>query len=159
MKDIKGYEGLYAVTSCGKVWSYHSKKFLKPSKNDCGYLVVNLSKDGKPKSKRIHRLVMETYCPVENMNKLQVNHKDECKEHNYLSNLEWCDNEYNRNYGTRNQRAAAATGKRICCIETGVIYESITEAAKSIGRSVAALSLCLSGKTRTCCGYHWAFID
>ena len=29
MKDIKGYEGLYAITSCGKVWSYHSKKFLK----------------------------------------------------------------------------------------------------------------------------------
>ena len=28
MKDIKGYEGLYAVTEDGKVWSYKSKKFL-----------------------------------------------------------------------------------------------------------------------------------
>ena len=27
-KDIKGYEGLYAITSCGKVWSYRRKKFL-----------------------------------------------------------------------------------------------------------------------------------
>lgn len=30
MKDIKGYEGLYAITSCGKVWSYKRNKFLKP---------------------------------------------------------------------------------------------------------------------------------
>lgn len=28
MRDILGFEGLYAVTSCGKVWSYKSKKFL-----------------------------------------------------------------------------------------------------------------------------------
>lgn len=28
MKDIQGYEGLYAITSCGKVWSYRRKKFL-----------------------------------------------------------------------------------------------------------------------------------
>jgi hypothetical protein len=30
MKDIVGYEGLYAITSCGKVWSYKSKRFIKP---------------------------------------------------------------------------------------------------------------------------------
>ena len=46
MRDIKGYEGLYAITSCGKVWSYRSKKFLKPYDNGFGYLYVNLNKDG-----------------------------------------------------------------------------------------------------------------
>jgi len=40
MKDIKGYEGLYAVTSCGRVWSYKSKKFLKPGIRNKGYLAV-----------------------------------------------------------------------------------------------------------------------
>lgn len=44
MKDVVGYEGLYAVTSCGKVYSYKSKKFLKPRKGSCGYLQVSLSK-------------------------------------------------------------------------------------------------------------------
>ena len=29
MVDIKGYEGIYAITSCGKVWSYKAKRFLK----------------------------------------------------------------------------------------------------------------------------------
>lgn len=28
MRDIPGYEGEYAVTSCGKVWSHKRKKFL-----------------------------------------------------------------------------------------------------------------------------------
>lgn len=48
MKDIENYEGLYAVTSCGKVYSYRSKKFLKP-RNYRGYLGVVLYKDKKPK--------------------------------------------------------------------------------------------------------------
>lgn len=28
MRDIVGFEGLYAITSCGKVWSYKSNKFM-----------------------------------------------------------------------------------------------------------------------------------
>ena len=57
MKDVVGYEGLYAVTSCGKVYSYKSKKFLKPLKDKDGYLQVNLHKDGEQKTYKIHRLV------------------------------------------------------------------------------------------------------
>lgn len=49
MKDIKNYEGLYAVTSCGKVWSYRSQKFLKPATDGSGYLFVGLMKNGKVK--------------------------------------------------------------------------------------------------------------
>lgn len=37
MKDIKGFEGLYAVTSCGKVWSHKRKIFLKSYVSGKGY--------------------------------------------------------------------------------------------------------------------------
>jgi hypothetical protein len=37
MKDIKGYEGLYAITSCGKVWGYKYKRFLSPAITKHGY--------------------------------------------------------------------------------------------------------------------------
>lgn len=37
MKDIKGYENEYAITSCGRVWSYKSKKFLSSNDNGRGY--------------------------------------------------------------------------------------------------------------------------
>lgn len=45
MRDIKGFEGIYAITSCGKVWSYRSKKFIKPYEWK-GYLKVNLYLNG-----------------------------------------------------------------------------------------------------------------
>ena len=104
MKDIPGYEGKYAATSCGKIWSYKSKKFLKPKSDKDGYYKVNLYYDGKQKTYFIHRLVALTYIPNPN-NLPQVNHKSEIKTENFIDNLEWCTGEYNTNYGTRNERA------------------------------------------------------
>ena len=89
MKDIKGYEGLYAVTKDGQVWSYKSKKFLKPYKAYNGYLRVKLTKDGVEKNKRVHRLVLETYYPIEGMDDLEVDHIDFNIENNSLNNLRW----------------------------------------------------------------------
>ena len=123
MKDIKDYEGRYAVTEDGQVWSYKRKIFLKPSKNNSGYLIVCLYKNGKRKNPLVHRLVLETYYPIENMEKLEVNHLDENKENNCLSNLSWATHKDNVNYGTRTQR----TCKKVLCVETGIVYESIKE--------------------------------
>ena len=58
MQDIPGYEGLYAVTSCGKIYSYRAKKFLKPQKTKNGYLFVKLYKDDKYKQYYLHRLIV-----------------------------------------------------------------------------------------------------
>ena len=44
MKDIKNYEGLYAITMTGRVWSYRRKMFLKAVDNGRGYLSVKLYK-------------------------------------------------------------------------------------------------------------------
>ena len=63
MKDIKGYEGLYAVTENGQVWSYRSQIFLKQMANKDGYLRVGLNKDGIKKQFMVHRLVGEAYIP------------------------------------------------------------------------------------------------
>lgn len=88
MKDIKGYEGLYAITSCGKVWSYRAKKFMKPPLNWKGYLKVNLNKDGKIKNFAVHRLVAQAYIP--NPDNLEtVDHIDGVKTHNWVNNLQW----------------------------------------------------------------------
>ena len=108
MKYIPEYEGLYSITSCGKVWSYKSKKFLKPQKNKDGYLYVNLYKDGKQNKYYIHRLVLEAYLPNP-ANLPQVNHIDENKANNALPNLEWCDAAYNINY---------SLAKKVICVET-----------------------------------------
>ena len=94
MKDIPGWENLYACTTDGKIWSYRSNKFLKPSKNKKGYLHVIFTKDDKRYDYRVHRLVAMTY--IDNpKNKEQVNHIDGDKLNNYLSNLEWVTPEEN----------------------------------------------------------------
>lgn len=97
MKDIPGYEGLYAATSCGRIWSYRSKKFLKPIAAKDGYQKVNLYKNGKMKTCQIHRLIAATFIPNVN-NYLEVNHKDFVKTNNTVNNLEWCDHAYNMRY-------------------------------------------------------------
>ena len=109
-KDIKDYEGLYQVSNFGNVWSLNYKRtgraeLMKTSKNTKGYLKVTLCKDGKRKHFLIHKLVAGAF--LENPDNLpQVNHIDENKKNNRVDNLEWCDNKYNCNYGTRNQRIA-----------------------------------------------------
>ena len=91
MKDIPGYEGLYAATSCGKIWSYRRKQFLKGRNNGSGYLKVYLS---KRKSFAIHRLVAMTY--LDNPNNLSdVNHIDGNICNNALTNLEWTSHHEN----------------------------------------------------------------
>lgn len=103
MVDIKGYEGQYAITKDGQVWSHKRKKFLSIIIDSWGYGKVNLSKKGKVKAHKIHRLVAEAYIPNPN-NLRDVNHLDENKLNNSINNLCWCSHKDNCNYGTRNQR-------------------------------------------------------
>ena len=91
MKDIPGYEGLYAATSCGKIWSYKRKQFLKGRDNGHGYLKVYLS---NRKCFFIHRLVAMTYLTNPN-NLSDVNHRDGNIRNNALTNLEWTSHQEN----------------------------------------------------------------
>lgn len=152
MKDIKGYEGLYAVTSCGKVWGYKRKKFLAPRLNN-GYLRVVLCKNGARKDFFVQRIVAETFIPNPN-NLPQVNHKDENKKNNCVENLEWCDATYNINYGTRNARMS----KSVRCVELNKTYNSITEAAQDTKTKIQHISACLLGLQKTAGKYHWECI-
>lgn len=94
MKDIPGWEGLYACTTTGEIWSYRRQKFLSPSKSKRGYLHIVLYKNKKRYDYRIHRLVAMTFLDNPE-NKEQVNHIDGNKINNYLSNLEWVTPEEN----------------------------------------------------------------
>lgn len=89
-KDICGYEGLYQVSTLGRVKSFHRKNpvVLKPMFNHKGYLRVELSRCAVSELRSIHRLVMDAFNP--NEGDLQINHIDGDKTNNRLENLEWC---------------------------------------------------------------------
>ena len=78
----------YYVTDDGQVWSQRTNKFLKQHKDKDGYMKVRLCcsdlEPGKTHTFSVHRLIMENFKPVANMNNLQVNHIDGDKTNNCL---------------------------------------------------------------------------
>lgn len=156
MKDIKNYEGLYAITSCGKVWSYRSNKFLTPTKSKNGYLSVLLSADKKQERFYIHRLVREAY--ISNPLGLpQVNHKNENRTDNFINNLEWCDAAYNINYGARNEKTSKKRSIPVICLDTNIEYFSAGDAATQLGLHKSGIQRCCVGELKTTGGMRFKY--
>ena len=110
-KDKKDYEGHYQVSNFGRVKSIKfGKEIILKQKIKDGYYYVGLSKNGIQKMYLVHRLVAEAFLPNPD-NLPQVNHKDENKLNNVVSNLEWCSAQYNNTYGTRIERVAEKNKK------------------------------------------------
>lgn len=154
-KNIEGFENLYQVSNYGRVKSlkYGKEKILKPFKDKDNYLRVILCKQGKPKLYLIHRLVAQAFIPNPN-NYPQVNHKDEVKTNNCVSNLEFCTAKYNINYGTRTKK----TSKQVLCVETGKIYSSLSEVYRQLGFAQSNISSVCNGLRNTCGGFHWRYV-
>lgn len=157
MKDITGYEGLYAVTSCGKVWSYGRKKYLSPHIVNSGYEQVILSKNGKTKPYRVHQLVAMTYIPNPE-NKPCVNHLDENKLNNALNNLEWVTHKENINHGTCIERIVAKLEKPVLCVELNKVFSSVHQAGREMRANYRHISECARGKRKKSGGYHWRYV-
>lgn len=99
-RDVEGYDGMYQVSDLGRVRSRYSGEWrvMSASKNNSGYLIVQLSKDGKKKHFLVHRLVAQEFIENDDETKTQINHRNECKSDNRLWNLEYCTPQYNMNY-------------------------------------------------------------
>lgn len=111
-KDIENYEGLYQISDQGRVRNVMTGRILMQQRNR-GYMRVTLCKEGKQEFYSTHRLVAEAFIFNPNPEKYdQVNHKDEDKTNNRADNLEWCDAEYNLNYGTRIARLSDTCAKK-----------------------------------------------
>lgn len=175
-REIAGYNGLYEISNLGNVRSlgmwkkgkgnssyFQEGRVLKPQKDKDGYLQVNLYKDGNQKHHKVHRLVATAF--IENTDSLpEVNHIDEDKTNNRVSNLEWCTTKYNHNYGTRTERMAETQSKRPLqlTLDYTLIKEwsSINECGRN-GFCQTAVSLCCRNKYysqgNVYKGYRWMY--
>lgn len=117
-KDVLGYEGYYQISNLGNIRGIDRKAKSKISRtgfrivkgkiisthiNKYGYLSVRLRKNGLTKAFTIHRLVAIAFIPNPN-NYPSINHIDENKLNNTVSNLEWCTVRYNNLYNNRQDK-------------------------------------------------------
>ena len=160
LKDIAGYENLYAVTEDGKVWSYRRKRFMKISNGNHGYQQVCLTdKNSNQRTLYIHQLVANAYLEPTKFNPdgtpmktdPEINHKDANKSNNAVSNLEWCDRIYNLEQANK--------AKAVYCVELDKVFNSQIEAAKELNIYSTNISACCLGKQKTSGGYHWRYVE
>lgn len=177
-KDIPNYEGIYQVSTLGRIkvlprtvyvsrsgyrtgsYSYtRPEKIMSPAIRS-KYLCVTLTKDGENRNHLLHRLVARTFL-TEYKNYLEVNHKDENKLNNKLSNLEICTREYNKNYGTGNKRSAINRSKPIFQLNLdGTIvkeWSGINAASRGTGISVKDIWRCCNNDNATSKNYKWRY--
>ena len=146
-KDVKGYEELYQVSNYGQIRSvdrtvgYRYKGKQRIYKGRMLKQVV-----------RIHRLVAEAFLPNP-FNLPVINHIDENKKNNMVSNLEWCSCAYNTNYGSGRKKQAESQQKVVLQYDrSGNLlnqYPSATIAALKNGYNLKTISQCCRGHIKS----------
>lgn len=172
-RDVKGFEGLYQVSNMGRVkilaridkWGYKRKeRMVKSSLSASGYLQINLYKNGKHCVTRAHRLVAQAFIPNPN-NYPIINHKDEVRTNNKVSNLEWCTVEYNNNYGTRNIKGSITKTNGLRCKKVAQldkkgnlikVWISSADSGRH-GYNQSGVSACCYGLKEQHKGYFWMY--
>lgn len=186
-KDIKGFVGIYKVSSLGNIYSIRSKRNLSTWKDKDGYLRCNLKNRGIVKQASIHRIVASEF--IENKNlKPEVNHKNGIRSDNRVENLEWVTTLENQRHKInvlgyvpskesikkmiegakryaritsvrkeRSERMKKMLSKKIIDLATGKIYCSQKEASEDTGCSQGLISFVCRHKREHTKGHVFRF--
>lgn len=162
----------YKISRDGEIlcWNYKNSGItgiIIPSEHTDGYNQVCLTDDNKVRhTMKVHTIVADTFLPNPN-GYTDINHKDENKKNNDVSNLEWCTREYNNTYNNKAVKIGEKLknnerSKPILALDKNgnIIYEfpSVREAARFLGNKRADSNI-HSGikKNQKRYGYYWKF--
>ena len=170
-KDIPGFPN-YEVSNTGIVRNKKRNKIKEPGIDKKGYYKVDLYKNSKRTTKKIHRLVADAFLPKDPQRK-DINHKDGNKANNKVSNLERCTKSENMkhaykigltkphaSYGMLGKKNPNAGRKKraIRIVETGEEFKSIMDCERNTGLDNRHINDCLRGRQKSHGGYHFEYI-
>lgn len=176
-RDFEKYE----IYEDGRIWSYKSKKFLKPVTTRVGYQQVCLTdNEGKKKMYYVHRVVWEAVTGEQIPSNMEINHISETKDENFFENLELVSHKENCNFGSRNSRIGKANtnnpklskaiskanknnpkiSKQVGAFKHGKLVMTFpsTNEARRQGFNSGHVSSCCRGERKSHKGYTWKYI-
>lgn len=190
-KEIEGYEGLYVVRTDGTIRSldryidvknryggvnhiFKQGTIIKHIINNRGYHTVNLHKNGVQKAYLVSRLVAKAFIPNPN-NLPEVDHIDENKDNNCVSNLRWCTRQFNNTRGVQSREGREKSSefrmKKVGMYDRNGtllrVYKGIRIAGRDMNLSNRNIVTCcksnleLKGHIKnnhTCGGYIWRYM-
>lgn len=182
-RDIKGYEGIYQISDCGRVKSlgrmvhmhngfrYTKERFLRVKKKKSGYLFYCLYPgDRTVKYEHAHRLVAQAFIPNP-LHKRDVNHIDGNKLNNCVDNLEWVTRSENQihAYNVLKRTREHPIGwdnklaKHIVQLNLDGTFvkkwASSCDFQRQTGKTEANVRRCLIGKQKTAYGFRWVYLE
>lgn len=148
----------YLVSNCGEVFDTRMKRYLKQTPDKSGYMYVKLWTSTGRMTVSVHRLVARAFLGTP-YGRPEVNHKDLVKSNNQVKNLEMTTR-------SRNMKHAYASGvvrlpreTKVLCVETGRVFRTMREAARSIGCSDhKSIVRVLDNPNRSARGFHFETI-
>ena len=152
-KDCVGYEGIYRVSSLGRVSSYvrtvpHNNRktgiqqvggtLFSLQDHELGYKIVQLFKDGKSKTCKVHALVALAFIPNPH-NKKTVNHINGIRDDNRVENLEWATHSENNADRFKRQNALIQSYKHAydLTVGAGINPEAVSDLLESLKETLA----------------------
>jgi hypothetical protein len=180
-KWIEGFEGLYWITSTGRVISAErydrfNRKVggeLKSHLAGSGYPFVCLFRKGKGTQRYIHRLVAKAFIPNPE-GKPEVDHIDNNKRNNDVSNLRWVTHKENQNNTITRARMLEDTSRfisqkgadnpfsrkvRMYSLdgEYARTFDCLSDAAEFVGISCDGIGKVCRGERFSAGGFIWAY--
>lgn len=130
---------------------------LKQYQERSGYMRVKFKVNGETKSVLVHRMVATCFIPNPD-NLPEVNHIDNDRTNNTVSNLEWCTRQYNSDY---KKMFGTSPAQLFGCpvfavnLKTGKVlrFETQSEAARQLGIPSSNINMVIKGKMNTAGGY------
>ena len=150
----------YEISNDGQLRNIRTGRIMKTRINERGYEVIGLTINGRTQSEKIHRLVAEEFLDDDEHYGEDVTFIDGDKSNVNADNLMWISRrDLIRNTYARGRKQTHRM-RRIRCVETGEVFDSIIECSRVMGINKASICKCVNaGYLQTREGYHFEPVD